>query len=718
MPIVTRFEYILDDLLIRYIAPEETPDALGLLIVPVARIASVLPPREHLESHAVHVLPDSWLPIRAWTVDPLVHVRRQSEAAAGGFSQGRTLRGGPTTLNLRLAHHESRQDGTETLLRTVMADGAGLEATHEIRHLSGESGVRVSTTVRNAGAMPFTLELLTAFSLGGLTPFAADDAADRLHLHRARATWSAEGRPVADSFERLSLEPSWSAYGVACERFGTVGSMPVNGWHPFAAIEDRAAGVVWAAQIACPASWQMEVYRRADQAAFSGGGADLEFGHWKRTLEPGESHSSPEALLTTVAGTVDDACEGLTSMLRRKLVTAPESELELPVIFNEWCTSWGNPTHENLIALADRLQGSGVRYLVIDDGWAERPGAGIQQNGDWDVNRTAFPGGLRATCDALRARGFTPGIWFEFEICTRGSRAWEETSHQLHRDGIPLEVGTRRFWDFRDPWVHDYLDKKVICLLRENGFGYLKVDYNDTIGMGCDGSDSLGEGLREHLEGVRRFFRRLREALPDLVIENCSSGGHRLEPGFLSLTSMSSFSDAHESSNIPIIAANTLRLIPAAQNQIWAVLHAADSRQRLAYSLSAAFLGRMCLSGEIHSMPAPSWEFTREAVNLYRELAPIIAAGSFRRVGTWGDAWQHPTGWQAVVAHDPATNRAFVVWHTFDSPLNELVIPLPQNVDARAVRTWSDTADPVHLSQARLTLPAPGAWRGGVIVIQ
>jgi len=100
MPIVTRFEYILDDLLIRYIAPEETPDALGLLIVPVARIARALPPREHLESHAVHVLPDSWLPIRAWTVDPLVHVRRQSEAAAGGFSQGRTLRGGQKTLNL------------------------------------------------------------------------------------------------------------------------------------------------------------------------------------------------------------------------------------------------------------------------------------------------------------------------------------------------------------------------------------------------------------------------------------------------------------------------------------------------------------------------------------------------------------------------------------------------------------------------------------------
>ena len=38
---------------------------------------------------------------------------------------------------------------------------------------------------------------------------------------------------------------------------------------------------------------------------------------------------------------------------------------------------------------------------MIDDGWAERPGDKFQQNGDWRVNRRAFPGGLRATADDL-----------------------------------------------------------------------------------------------------------------------------------------------------------------------------------------------------------------------------------------------------------------------------------------------------------------------------
>ncbi len=71
---------------------------------------------------------------------------------------------------------------------------------------------------------------------------------------------------------------------------------------------------------------------------------------------------------------------------------------------------------------------------------------------------------------------------------------------------------------------------KRIKLLAESGYGYLKVDYNENIGVGCDGAESLGEGLRQYVLGSQDYFRRIHEKLPDLVIENCASGGHRLEP--------------------------------------------------------------------------------------------------------------------------------------------------------------------------------------------
>jgi hypothetical protein len=58
-------------------------------------------------------------------------------------------------------------------------------------------------------------------------------------------------------------------------------------------------------------------------------------------------------------------------------------------------------------------------------------------------------------------------------------------------------------------------------VLRDNGFGYLKVDYNGTIGFGVDRGESPGEGLRQHLEGMQNFFLKLREEIPDLFIGRC-----------------------------------------------------------------------------------------------------------------------------------------------------------------------------------------------------
>jgi alpha-galactosidase len=68
-------------------------------------------------------------------------------------------------------------------------------------------------------------------------------------------------------------------------------------------------------------------------------------------------------------GDLDDLCARLVRMQLRAAEAAPSSEIDLPVICNEWCTSWGDPRHENLVAMADQLQGSGVKYLVIDAGW-------------------------------------------------------------------------------------------------------------------------------------------------------------------------------------------------------------------------------------------------------------------------------------------------------------------------------------------------------------
>jgi hypothetical protein len=38
----------------------------------------------------------------------------------------------------------------------------------------------------------------------------------------------------------------------------------------------------------------------------------------------------------------------------------PAVEQDLPIVFNEWCTTWGSPRHERVVRLADRSEGTPV----------------------------------------------------------------------------------------------------------------------------------------------------------------------------------------------------------------------------------------------------------------------------------------------------------------------------------------------------------------------
>jgi len=225
----------------------------------------------------------------------------------------------------------------------------------------------------------------------------------------------------------------------------------------------------------------------------------------------------------------------------------------------------------------------------------------------------------------------------------------------------------------------------MIGLLERDGFGYMKIDYNDHLGMGTDHPDGLGEGLRRQVVASYRFLDGLRARMPELVVENCASGGHRLEPSMIGRTAMSSFSDAHELPEIPLIAGNLLRAMLPRQMQIWCVVHPADGDQRLVYSLAATFIGRMCLSGDVVGLDERQWEIVRHAIAMYRGATPIIRSGRSRRVGEWGPSLRHPSGWQCVTRYADDGNGLLVVLHTFAGG--------PRNVDIPIDGSWRIEAD-------------------------
>ncbi len=556
-----------------------------------------------------------------------------------------------------------------------------VEETDDYSLFEGQKGIKVRVThkkvpvgkafvwecrtqIENTGSEDAYLELLSSFAVKGLR-------ADR--MHRARAFWSAEGKLLTQDLTDLNMERSWANHGYRIEKFGQIGSMPVRSWFPFLVLEDSTTEKFTGFQLYCPSSWQIEVFRNTDDISVQGGLADRDFGNWTKKLTAGEKFESPKAVVAEGAS-LEEVCDLLVKAQQPRIA---QVDKDLPVIFNEYCTTWGNPSIENLTKTADKLKGSGVRYLVIDCGWYKPEGVEnwFDAAGDWIPSTKLFPQGIKAAADMIRDHGLIPGIWFEFENVGSVAEAFNETDHVLKRDGYPVTVGARRFWDLRQKWVWDYLDKKLLGLLKECQMGYLKVDYNENIGQGVDGPESYGENLRQCLAQSQNYFRHIAEEMPELVIENCASGGHRLEPSMMELVSQASFSDAHEAKDIPLVAANLHRLIRPEQSQIWAVLRADADLDRINFVLTSGFLGRLCLSGEIFDLADDKWQQSLKAIDFYGRVSPIIKNGFTSIIKSNVKDYLNPKGWQIVLRE--FGDQALLIVHTFEDgakpPVDEVL---------------------------------------------
>lgn len=476
----------------------------------------------------------------AWYVGSLCHLALRHHPQSNGTAG--TLLDGYSTKQLRFQAQTVDKQKHCTSIHTLLRAPESYEILHTASHFEGEDGIEVEVTFRNQTGAPVQLDMLSSFALDNLSPLAEDDSTNSILLHRFYGGWSREGRRRTDTLEALNLERTWFSCRPESERFGSLGSFPVDRYFPVSVVEDCKNHVCWGAQLACNSSWQMELCRVNDCLLLAGGLADREFGAWSKIIPDGSSFSAPKAFLS-VGSDVQSVCNQLTNLHQKYVDQQPASEQTLPITFNEWCTSWGHPSEQEILAIAEKLRDSPVQYIAIDAGWTKTVNDHLGQggNGDWILNEAAFPHGLLWLSRKLQSMGKKLGIWFEFEVTTAGARVHEADYDDWHlqRNGQVLTTGDdRSFWDFRQPRVVSYLKEKVLRFLQEHEINYLKVDYNGSIGIGCDGADrvgcegaeSLGEGLRQQMEAVHDFFDLLRQKLPDLVIENCASGGHRLEP--------------------------------------------------------------------------------------------------------------------------------------------------------------------------------------------
>lgn len=543
-------------------------------------------------------------------LDSLVQVALAGDEPLVSYSEGVTMRNRTSTL---LKVIEQTEKNGEILTR--LTDGKGDFYTHSLS-CDGKTDVfTLYTEYENRTGKPQIVQMLSSFSVSGVHALWGN--AEDLRLVRMTSAWSRECRLKRDSFADLGLDGSWAGqYGVKCERWGQVGSMPNRGYYPFVAVEgEYCMGV----SIEAPYSWQAEAYAEGGLYALSGGLGDFRFARIQKTVQNGGAFRTHRAFLC-VKRDFNAVCNALLKHADARL-QVPASEEELPVLFNEYCTTWGCPSVSNIRNILSALDGLPVKTFVIDCGWYKPQGTewGLAV-GDWEESKELFPNGISEAVSAISGAGMQAGIWFEFENACRDSRLYKNEKLLLSENGKPVTARNHRFLDLRLPAVKEYLNEKLFSFLKEKGFSYIKVDYNDAY--------ALGEAGREVAEESILLTRKLRDS--GLAVENCASGGSRIEPLRSSLVSMCSFSDAHECDEIPYVAANVSRVLPARQMQIWVVLRKDISRT--VYLLCAGFMGRICLSGDVIGLSDEHRKRLAEGLCFYEKIRDIVRAGEIVKI--------------------------------------------------------------------------------------
>lgn len=197
------------------------------------------------------------------------------------------------------------------------------------------------------------------------------------------------------------------------------------------------------------------------------------------------------------------------------------------------CNEYGCLTEEFAVGLIKRYKMFGLQpeSIWLDAGWYEGAGGpnGSWWNsvGSWYADKERFPRGLKPLSDAAHSIGARFLVWFEPERAFDGSRLTKEHPEWL------LKVGAgNNLLDLGNKEALEWVCKHIGDFIEENGIDTYRQDFNMAINPYWEKFDEPGRiGMNEirHIEGLYAFWDYLIERFPNIMIDNCASGGRRID---------------------------------------------------------------------------------------------------------------------------------------------------------------------------------------------
>jgi alpha-galactosidase len=325
-------------------------------------------------------------------------------------------------------------------------------------------------------------------------------------------------------------------------QFAPTGGRSSEETFPFFNIESPAnQGVVFA--VGWSGTWLADFVKKNDYTVSVKSGMK----YFESYLKAGESIRTPSVALLFWKD--KDRMEGHNKF--RRFVLAHQSrkingkfaEYPLSSGFNYRdpapCTEYSCLTADYAIAMIRRYTQFGLIPEVywLDAGWYtgasdfEHGKTWANTVGNWTVDKERFPHGLKPISDEAHKVGAKFMVWFEPERVIRGTQ-WAEEHPEWMLDIPNSNKDTYLLFDLGNENARIWMSEYIAQMIRENGIDYYRQDFNMQPDIYWKANDEVGRtGMKEirHIEGLYAFWDYLLKEFPDLLIDNCASGGRRLD---------------------------------------------------------------------------------------------------------------------------------------------------------------------------------------------
>lgn len=472
----------------------------------------------------------------------------------------------------------------------------------------------------------------------------------------------------ARNYEWLTLHGSWARerqierkkIGYGKQSVGSVRGESSHQEHPFLAWMEpqttQTQGEVYAMHFVYSGNFTAQIEKSQFDSIRVTMGINAEDFCWK--LEKGESFTAPETVLTYSQTGLGRMTRNLHDFYRNHMIRSRYAHSKRPILINNWEATYFDFDTEKLLAIAGRAAELGIEMLVMDDGWFGHRNDDSTSLGDWFVNEEKITGGLKHLVDEVNKLGLKFGIWMEPEMISPDSELYKE--HPDWAIAVPGRIAAlsrnQYVLDLSRKEVRDYVYESIAAILRSANIEYVKWDMNrqlSDMGSFALPADRQGELYHRYVLGVYELQERLVTEFPDLLLENCSGGGARFDPGMLYYSPQIWCSDDTDAVERLKIQEGTALIYPL--SSIGAHIsvcpnHTVGRNTPFETRGNVALAGTFGYELDITSIPKEDQDLIPMQVALYHKYNNLIREGDYYRIASYQD--NHEYDCYLVVSKD------------------------------------------------------------------